>query len=262
MKGNGRNKPWSIYAYEDTDNKVVYVGLAVDVNNRHSKHKCGIVRKGVRTYDVLARYWQSIGKPLPRPRIKMEDLETEEDAQYHEDWYKNAYAKMGWRVLNIAPTGIGKSSIGGCNRKWTEETLREEIERLGCTSRWDFGKKNESAYVAALELGIIEKLFPERAIKEIGYWKVFENHLKEIEGCKSRKDYEKKNHSACNAAREYGFIDKLFPESLHKPITNEELEEARNYKDRNDLSHNNRRLYMALYKRNLLDEYYPIKKAG
>lgn len=260
MKGSGRNKPWSIYAYEDIGNKVVYVGLAVDVNNRHSKHKCGNVRKGVKTYDVLAKYWQSIGKPLPRPRIKMEDLDTEEDAQYYEDWYKNKYAESGWRVLNIAPTGIGKSSVGGCNRKWTEETIKEVAEN--CVSRNDFYDKYSGAARAANDLGIMEELFPERAIKENGYWKIFENHLKEIKGCKSKKEYEKKNRGAYVMAVEYGFIDKLFPENLHKPITEEELEEAKNYKDRNDLSHNNRRLYLALYRRKLLDEYYPIKKAG
>lgn len=261
MRGSGRNKPWCIYAYEDPENKVVYVGLAVDINNRHSKHKCGSIRGGVRKFDVVAQYFQSIGKPLPRPKIRMENIDTEEDAQYHENWYKEAYERAGWRVLNIAPTGIGKSSVGGCNRKWTEETIREEIERLGCTSRWDFGEKNEAAYKAALDLEIIDKLFPERVIKENGYWMVFENHVKEAEGCKTKKEYDRKNHCAYNMANEYGFINILFPENVRKPITDEELEMAKNYKDRNDLSHNNKRLYNALWKRKLLDVYYP-KKVG
>lgn len=252
--------PWLIYAYEDPDNKVVYVGLTNNMNNRHSKHKCGLVKNGVRKFDVLAKYWQSIGKPLLRPRIKMEDLDTKEDAQYYEDWYKQKYAETGWKVLNIGPTGIGKSSLGGCNRKWTEETIKEVAEN--CVSRNDFYTKYSGAARAANDLGIMEKLFPERLIKPNGFWMVYDNHLKEIEGCKSKKDYERKNRAAYVMAIEYGFIDKLFPENIHRAITNEELEEARNYKDRNDLSHNNRRLYMALYKRNLLDEYYPIKKVG
>lgn len=260
MKGSGRNKPYKIYAYEDLGNKVAYIGLAVDVKNRHSKHKCGSIRHGIRKYDVLAKYWQSIGKQLPYPKIKMEDLDTEEDAQYYENWYRKGYIKAGWSVLNIAPTGIGKSSIGGCNRKWTIETLKEEARKY--SSRWDFGKNNESAYAAALDLGVIEELFPKRVIKQNGYWMVFENHLNEIEGCKSKKDYERKNRSAYVMAVEYGFIDRLFPNNIRKPITDDELEEAKNYKDRNELSHNNRRLYLALYKRKLLDEYYPIKKVG
>ena len=215
------NGQWLIYAYEDPDKKVVYVGLTNNMNNRHSKHKCGLVKNGVRKFDVLAKYWQSIGKPLPRPRIKMESIDTEEDAQYYEDWYKQKYAETGWRVLNIGPTGIGKSSIGGCNRKWTEKTLREEIERLGCNSRGDFQYKNKSAYSAALDLGIIEKLFPETIFKEKGYWKKLENHIKEKEDnkCQFRIDYKNRCPGAYSMAIEYGFIDILFPEIKPKTWT-------------------------------------------
>lgn len=255
--------PWLIYAYEDINNKVVYVGLTNNINNRHSRHKKGELQEdGSRKYDIVATYFNSIETEIPSPRIKMEGLDTDEDAQYYEDWYRKAYDKIGWTVLNTAPTGIGKSSLGGCKRKWTEETLKEEIEKLGCTSRWDFGKQNEGAYKAALDLGIIEKLFPERVIKENGYWLIYENHVKEAEGCKSIAEYSRKNPGACNAAREHGFLNKLFPNKLHNPITEEELKEAYKYKDRKELSHNNKRLYNHLYHKQLLDVYYPIKKVG
>ena len=261
MKGSGRHRSYLIYSYEDEENKVAYIGLTIDLKNRHSKHKCGCVRHGVRKFDVVAKYFQSIGKELPTPNILIDDITKDEGAQYYENLYKEKYIEQGWAPLNLAKTGVGKSSIGGCNRKWTEETIKKEIERLNCTSRWDFGKKNGSAYTAALELGIIEDLFPERVIKENGYWMVFDNHLKEAMGCKSKKDYEIKNRCAYNMAVKYGFITKLFTDNLHKPITNEELEMAKKYKDRVELSQNNRRLYMALWKRKLLDVYFP-KKAG
>ena len=259
MKGSGRDKSFLIYAYEDPDNKIAYVGLTVDLKNRHSKHKCGCVRHGVRKLDVLGKYFQTIGKPLPNPIIKIEDLYSPEDAKYFENWYRELYEINGWTVLNIAKTGIGKSSIGGSHRKWTEKTIKDEIKKLGCVSRWELGVKNESAYQAAHDLGIIEELFPEKMIKENGYWMILENHLKEADGCKSKKDYDRKNHCAYNMAVEYGFIDKIFPENLHRPITDEELKDVHKYKDRNELSQKNRRLYMALYKRHLLNTYFPKK---
>ena len=259
MKGSGRKKSYLIYSYEDKENNAVYVGLTVDLKNRHSKHKNGSIRGGVRKHDSVAKHFQKIGKELPYPIILKDGLDKEEDAQYYENRYLARYHELGWTILNIAKTGIGKSSIGGCNRKWTIETLKEEAKKY--SSRWDFGKNNESAYKSALDLGIIDELFPEKVIKENGYWEIFDNHLKESEGCKSKKDYDRKNHSAYNMAVEYGFINRLFPNNLHKPITDDELKTAKNYKDRNELSHNNRRLYLALYKRNLLDIYYP-KKAG
>lgn len=266
MNKNGNNiegytRPICIYAYEDKENRTVYVGLTVDVNNRHSKHKNGELQDdGSRKYDTVASYFYSIGKELPRPIVKMSGLETNEDAQFYEGWYRDAYEKTGWRVLNVAKTGIGFSSVGGCNRKWTIEALKEEASKY--TSRWDFGKNSESAYVAALDLGIIEVLFPETLIKPNGYWMVYENHLKEMEGCKTKKEYDKKNHTAYNMAVEYNFINLLFPENVRKPVTDEELEQARQYSSRAELSHNNRRLYLALYKRKLLDVYYPLNKVG
>ena len=159
MKGSGRNKSFLIYAYEDPDNKIAYVGLTVDLKNRHSKHKCGCVRHGVRRLDVVGKYFQTIGKPLPNPIIKIEDLYSQEDAQYFENWYRELYEINGWTVLNIAKTGIGKSSIGGSHRKWTEKTIKDEIKRLGCVSRWEFGVKNESAYQAAHSLWTVHS-FP------------------------------------------------------------------------------------------------------
>lgn len=253
-KGSGTNRPIDIYAYEDRENKVVYVGLTVDMQNRHYRHKNGEIKNGVRRFDVVYKYFHSIGKDVPKPIIRMSDLETDEDGQYYEDWYKLAYKNEGWKVLNIGKTGIGSSSIGGNRRIWTKEAIKKVAKT--CVSRHDLEKKYSGACAAAREMGIMDELFPEKVNKDSGYWKIFENHLKEIDGCKSIADYDKKNHSACNAAREYGFIDRLFPNKLHKPITKEELQEAKKYKDRNELSHNNRRLYLALYKRGLLDEFY------
>lgn len=259
LKKGKSNGPWSIYAYEDTENKVVYVGLTNNVSKRHRGHKKGTLEHSVRKFDVVKRYFDSIGKELPYPKIRMEELETEEDAQYYENWYEEAYRKIGWTVLNTKKTGVGSSSLGAGHTKWTEETLQKEVERLGCTSRTDFKEKNESAYQTAYNLGIMSKLFPNKLKKDDNYWKVYENHVIEAEGCVYKTDYKKKNHTAYAKAFKYGFIDKLFPKNLRNEITEEELQSAKNYESRKDLKYNNPRLYNALRYRHLLDEFFPEK---
>lgn len=251
--------PWSIYAYEDYESNTVYVGVTNNVDKRHAGHKNGCLKHGVRKFDVVNLYFKSINKELPYPTVKMEGIETEEDAQYYENWYEEAYRRIGKNVLNTQKTGIGSSSLGAGHNKWTEETLFEYVKESKCKSRADLKKKNESAYVTAYRLGIMPQLFPKKLYKDNSYWKVFENHVKEAEGCKSKKDYSKKNGCAYSKAVKYGFINKLFPKNLRNEITEEELQSAHNYESRKDLKYNNNRLYNALLYRNLLDAYFPEK---
>ena len=144
-----------IYAYEDNANKVVYVGLTFELEKRHKRHQNGTCKKGVRKFDVVNCYFNG---NLPLPIVKMDGLNTA-DAGYYEDWYKNAYKNAGWRVLNIAKTGEGISSIGGNGGKWTDfETTQKEASKY--KSRTDFFKKNGSAYSAAKRYGWMDVFFP------------------------------------------------------------------------------------------------------
>ena len=77
MKGSGRKKSYLIYSYEDKENNAVYVGLTVDLKNRHSKHKNGSIRGGVRKHDSVAKHFQKIGKELPYPIILKDGLDKE-----------------------------------------------------------------------------------------------------------------------------------------------------------------------------------------
>lgn len=105
-----------IYLYIDFDNKVVYVGLTYEErkDQRHKEHIYGRKEKdGSITFDVVAKYWQSIGKPLPEPTYVMEGLHIN-DVGYYEGWYIDKYKEQGWTVLNIAKAG----STGGAKVKW------------------------------------------------------------------------------------------------------------------------------------------------
>lgn len=209
-KANGTDKPIDIYAYEDRENNVVYVGLSTNVNERHYRHKNGILQEdGSRKYDAVGEYFNSIGKEIPKPIVKMSELETGEDGQYYEDWYRNAYENAGWTVLNKAKTGIGSSSIGGSRKIWTEDAIRKEAKKYSSSA--EFGYKNGSAYRAASKMGILRELF-QNMRKPKGWWKDIEHHKEEIaaHNCTTKFEYEKVNESAYSAACKYKLIDMLF----------------------------------------------------
>ena len=135
-----------IYVYRDEEHKVVYVGLTYEERKakRHSEHVNG--RKeddGSVFYDVAARYWQSIGKPLPQPRYVMDELHIN-DVGYFEEWYIEHYKKAGWTVLNIAKGG----SLGGAKVKWTYETCLEDSKNYDTRTSWENG--NSPAYYKAV----------------------------------------------------------------------------------------------------------------
>lgn len=114
-----------IYIYPDYENKVVYVGLTYEERKkkRHCEHVYGRKEKdGTTTFDVVAAYWKSIGKPMPDPVYVKEGLNINE-VGYFEGWYMDYYRKEGWTVLNIAKPG----STGGAKMKWnTYEAVAEK----------------------------------------------------------------------------------------------------------------------------------------
>ena len=138
-KRNHDSEDYVIYAYENTANKVVYVGLTFDTKGRDYDHR----REKRKGGDVLFKYYKSIGLPIPEMRIKMDGLNAT-NAQYYEDWYKKAYAEAGWKVLNIAPTGEGVSSLGYNKPIWTYDTCKEESKKY--KTKIEFRKGNQSAY--------------------------------------------------------------------------------------------------------------------
>ena len=146
-----------IYVYIDEETKSVYVGLTYQLRKRDKRHRNGQIKKGVRKFDNLNKYFKSIGKEIPEPIVKMTNLSAEQ-AQWAEDWYKMAYKDAGWNVINKAKTGIGVSALGGTYRKWDYQRTKEEASKYA--SRTQFCNGNGSAYVAALRNKWIEEFFP------------------------------------------------------------------------------------------------------
>lgn len=143
-----------IYLYRDFEHKVVYVGLTYEERKkqRHNEHIYGRKENGIVVFDVAARYWQSIGQPLPDPVYVMEGLHIN-DVGHYEGWYIDKYKENGWTVLNIAKAG----STGGAKVKWnTYEAVAEKSKEYETRSQFCHGcsQAAKKAYDSYTEDGI------------------------------------------------------------------------------------------------------------
>ena len=53
-----------VYYYKDEGTNTVYVGLTKDIKQRHRQHKYGWIKKGVRQFDIVYNYFNSIGEEI------------------------------------------------------------------------------------------------------------------------------------------------------------------------------------------------------
>lgn len=150
-----------IYAYEDYQNKICYVGLTKDLIKRKSAHKKMEYYKDKQGnkhhyYDSVAKYFISINKPIPEPKILEENLNMSQ-SQTQEKYWVDYYLSKGWKLLNIAKTGKGISSVGGCQVKWTKDKIIEVAKT--CKNAKEFNKKFDWAYKVAKEKNMLNELF-------------------------------------------------------------------------------------------------------
>lgn len=186
---------YEVYAYEDRENKVVYVGLTYRLlgnggQNRHNEHKL--------KDDPVGKYYD--GK-IPMPRRLMREL-TPEDAQYYEDWYKKAYADNGWTLLNKAKTGIGSSSLGGVNIVWDYDSCYGEAQKYEKAARFKDG--NPSAYRVAATNGWIREWFPDMKMPN-RYW-TYEKCKEEAHKYITRRDFSHNSKKAYETSCRNGWL--------------------------------------------------------
>ena len=186
------NRDSEVYAYIDKDKKVVYVGLAVDIQNRNRSHK----------YQKNSAVRKYFGNNIPEPIILISQL-TIDESTYWEDYYKKKYLREGYVVLNIAPTGLGTGSIGGISKWSSKEVVFKESHKYH--SRSEFKRKSGGAYNHALSNGWLDEMVwlktPSKKIK----WtrdKVFaESHKYQY-----ISDFCKGSPSAYKKAKENGWL--------------------------------------------------------
>ena len=137
-----------IYVYEDIDNKVAYVGLTNCIKRRHYEHQQQDNRNNL--YDSVMKYFISIDKELPEPKVIYENLTAVEASEKEKEVYYKMKAD-GWNMINDeSALGI----IGSTRRKWTKRRCFKEARKYN--SKVEFKKNCQNAYDAAIKFGWID----------------------------------------------------------------------------------------------------------
>lgn len=215
----------TVYAYVDEENKVAYVGLTIDSNSRKRSHRYAS-NSAVRKY---------FGNNIPEPLILRSGL-TVLESQYYEDYYKKKYAKEGYRLLNVAPTGMNTGSTGGI-AKWTsKEKVFEESKKYH--SRSEFQRLAGGAYNHAKHNKWLDEMTwltpPERNIR----W-THDAVIEESRKYEYKCDFRKHASGAHQTASENGWLSEMTwlkdKKKPHNYWTKERvLEESRKYSNKKD----------------------------
>ena len=165
-----------------------------------------------------------------------------------------------WNFLR----GQGLISDAFPNRKiykpagyWTPETISQEATKYN--TKTEFGDKNQVAYNKAVELGIINDLFPYRSMSNVGAKKIWTLE-KSIEAAKGfeggRSEFYKKHPAAYVELKNNDLLSYYLKN--RKDVNDEEIiKQAKQYKDRVELRKDNLTLYNKLVTRGLLYDLFP-----
>ena len=242
------DKPiYTVYYYKDKDTNSVYVGLTNNLQRRHKEHCNGFLVHGELKYDIVYKYFHSLGKEPPEPFILKKDLYAN-DAQQYEKAYVEAFKNEGVNVLNLTKAG----SLGGLGT-WTQEKCYKEAQKY--QSRVAFAKNSNGAYNVARKNGWLDDYTwfttPERSVK----W-THEACYQEARKYKSCIEFINGNGRAYKVAKENGWIDEYT--WLKKPIrwTREKsYNEAKKYKSKKEFEKGNGSAYQTSWKNGWLNDY-------
>jgi hypothetical protein len=140
---------------------------------------------------------------------------------------------------------------------WTPETIAQEASKYNTKS--EFYDNNQVAYLKAIQLGIINDLFPYRSDTKVGIKKIWTleksiEAAKEFEGGKS--EFYRKHPAAYVELKNNDLLSYYFKKK--KDVNSEEIiNQAKQYKDRVELRKNNLNLYNKLVIRGLLYDVFP-----
>ena len=172
-----------VYAYEFKDLNYVYIGRTLDIKRRHREH-------AKNEKDSVCKFIKKHSCKLPEVKILEKNL-TAENSQIQENFWLEDYLRRKWSIINISPTGLNKSSLGGSFRKWNYEKC--QIAASKCKSKEDFKNKFVGAYNISRKYGWIYDFFNFNLKKNNGCFDTFEQCIEEIKKFKTlgeiRKQY-------------------------------------------------------------------------
>lgn len=193
-----------VYVYELKEFNTCYVGRTNGMKRRDRAHRKGFhMHDKKKHFDALYQFCKDKDIEMPQPIILAEKL-TAIESQEKEGYYVEKYKAEGWNVLNTAPTGIGKSSLGG-GLKWNYEKCKEEAAKY--TTRNQFRIGSPCAYNSAKKFGWLSDFLPERKIK----W-TYEACKEEAAKYATRGLFQKGNGSAYIISLRKGWIKDYFKE--------------------------------------------------
>ena len=239
-----------VYAFIDEEKKVVYVGLSIDTNQRKRAHKS----------DRKSSVKRFFGENVPEPKVLMTQL-TIDESTYWEDYYKNKFRKEGYKLLNVAATGLGTGSIGGISKWSSREAVFEEARKYH--SRTEFKRKSGGAYNHAQSNGWLDEMTwlrtPPRPIK----WtreKVFEESHKYL----YRGEFCNGSAQAYRVAKDNGWLEEMtWIKEIHKPSNYwtkaKVFEESRKYTNQKEFKKNANGAYQAAMRQGWIKEMTWLK---
>ena len=236
-----------IYVYIDEENKYAYVGVTSNKKQRHIAHKTGMFNKHVRDNSPVYKHFTFIGKEVPDPIYLEDDIMGSALAQEKEDYWKKKYEEMGYKMLNLGPTGAGKGSLG--IGKWNDDNIREEAKKY--KTKTEFYKGNRGAHDYAKRHNMLNELFENVRT----YW-TDETVREEAKKYKSKTEFSKAKPGAYEYACNHNLIDDLFESNL--TYWNEDLvrREANKYKSKSEFLKGCPGGHQYAKKHHMLDELF------
>ena len=116
-----KRQVWVVYLYMSNKDRSAYVGLTRNVITRRDythRHK----HNG--KYDGVYLHYNG---NIPKIQILVTGIQTKEDAQYYEHFFKLVFKHMGYFIINKAATGVGTGSTGPDYPKISDNELISQI---------------------------------------------------------------------------------------------------------------------------------------
>lgn len=187
-----------VYSYYFKETNTIYIGRTIAKKDRDYQH-IFMTEK-----DSVAKYAKELGCAVP-PMVIIEDYLTLKEGVEKEDFWKNYYEEMGFNILNKAPTGVGRGSIGAIGfGKWTKKACFEEAQKYNSKSTFKNG--NGSAYSAASKRGWLKDYtwFEKLKIPE-SHW-TYERCYEIAKQCNTKKEFYEGYEPTYRVAKKKGWL--------------------------------------------------------
>ncbi len=247
IKGKNHRNERCIYFIE-FPNKVGYVGLTNNFSSREKQHRNSKT-------SIIAKHKKESNCDFTM--IMIDDYMSENDAQIKETYWKCFYTELGYKMLNIAPTG----GLGGSNVIHTIETCHQDAS--GFKTRNEYKKNMGSSYESARANGWLDKICGHMENK-FHNW-TYKSVLKIAENYTSIWQFGQNNRAAYEWARRNNYLYKISlivgRKNKDKEFYTKEFckQESLNCKNRSEFYKKNSMAYSISKENKWLDEFFGKK---